>query len=192
MPDVFVISDTHFGHENICKFTDLNGNKLRPFENATEMDEVMIEKWNSRVRPNDKVYHLGDVTLNRKLAIMLRLNGTKVLIKGNHDQAKLSEYAKYFKDVRSVHLLDKYFMLSHVPIHETSLIEGYVNMHGHTHERCLASAKYLNVCVECTGYEPIELNAARAWSMLRLGREADEKKRRGYLDTFKRNADETV
>ncbi len=82
MPAVFLVSDTHFGHTGVCRFTRNDGvTKLRPWDNADEMDEEMVKRWNETVRPNDKVYHLGDVVINRKaLKIMSRLNGDKVLI----------------------------------------------------------------------------------------------------------------
>ena len=54
----FLISDTHFGHANICVFTKSDGTKVRPFNSADEMDEVMIERWNAMVGKDDKVYHL--------------------------------------------------------------------------------------------------------------------------------------
>ena len=81
MPAVFLVSDTHFGHAGVCRFTRNDGvTKLRPWDNSDEMDEFMVEAWNERVRPNDKVYHLGDVVINRKsLGIMRRLNGDKVV-----------------------------------------------------------------------------------------------------------------
>jgi calcineurin-like phosphoesterase family protein len=67
MPAVFLVSDTHFGHAGVCRFMRNDGcTKFRPWDNADEMDEAMIEAWNERVRPNDKVYHLGDVVINRK------------------------------------------------------------------------------------------------------------------------------
>ena len=85
MPASWLISDTHFGHEKTCTvFTREDGSPLRPFSCAEEMDEFMVKAWNERVRPNDKVYHLGDVVINRKfLHILSRLNGSKVLIRGN-------------------------------------------------------------------------------------------------------------
>jgi len=62
MPSVFLVSDTHFGHAGVCRFTRNDGvTKLRPWDNAEEMDEAMVAAWNERVKPNDKVYHLGDV-----------------------------------------------------------------------------------------------------------------------------------
>ena len=96
MPAVFLVSDTHFGHLGVCKFTRNDGvTKLRPWDNPDEMDEFMVEAWNERVRPNDKVYHLGDVVINRRaLSTMSRLNGDKVLIRGNHDIFRDDEYRK--------------------------------------------------------------------------------------------------
>lgn len=49
------IADTHFNHENIIKYCD------RPFSNTKEMNEYIIQKWNSVAKEDDVVYHLGDV-----------------------------------------------------------------------------------------------------------------------------------
>ena len=98
MPRVFLVSDTHFGHKGVCHFLREDGEtKLRPWDTPEEMDEAMVEYWNETVRPNDRVYHLGDVVINRKaLSILHRLNGDKVLIKGNHDIFKLHDYTAHF------------------------------------------------------------------------------------------------
>ena len=63
MSNIWLISDTHFGHENILNFIDSRtGLKVRPgFANVDEMDECMVENWNSVVKKGDKVWHLGDV-----------------------------------------------------------------------------------------------------------------------------------
>ena len=56
MPSVFLVSDTHFGHTGVCRFTRNDGvTKLRPWTDPEEMDEAMVKAWNERVRPNDKV-----------------------------------------------------------------------------------------------------------------------------------------
>lgn len=164
MSDTFLISDTHWSHSNFLNFLDEAGNKIRPFISVEEMDEYMIEKWNSVVRPNSKVYHLGDVCFNKKTLdiIMPRLNGTKVLIKGNHDNLKLTQYQEYFKDVRASHQLDKY-VLTHIPLHPDHMgrwADG--NIHGHLHQlRVMKDGvedlRYINVSVECINYTPIPL-----------------------------------
>ena len=58
MSKLFFTSDHHFGHKNILKFSN------RPFTNVQEMDEIMIQKWNEKVQPEDEVYHLGDFGLS--------------------------------------------------------------------------------------------------------------------------------
>ena len=104
------------GIAGVTVFTNDDGSKLRPWDTTEEMDEAMIEKWNATVRPKDKVYHLGDVVINRKaLPTLQRLNGDKVLIKGNHDIFRLEEYTPYFRDIRGVGTLDG-FVLTHVPL----------------------------------------------------------------------------
>ena len=134
MPAVFLVSDTHFGHTGVCRFTRNDGiTKLRPWDDAAEMDEAMVKAWNDRVRPNDKVYHLGDVVINRRaLPILNRLNGDKVLIRGNHDIFKDADYTPYFRSLRGYHVMNG-MILSHIPIHEESLGRFGVNIHGHTH-----------------------------------------------------------
>lgn len=145
MANTFVISDTHFGHQAASTtFLKSDGTKLRPFSSAEECDQFMEEAWNRVVKPGDKVYHLGDVAMAGKhLHILDRLNGTKVLIKGNHDMEKLSVYAKYFKDVRGSHMLDK-LVLTHVPVHPGSLDRWRGNIHGHLHSYAVIAPAYIN------------------------------------------------
>ena len=174
MPAIFLVSDTHFGHTGVCKFTRNDGvTKLRPWDNADEMDEEMIKRWNETVRPNDKVYHLGDVVINRKaLKTLHRLNGDKVLIRGNHDIFRDDEYRQYFRELRAYHILNGMIM-SHIPIHTESLGRFGTNIHGHLHANrvkkiCGVNVKtntmihseeidprYHCVCVEQTDYRPI-------------------------------------
>jgi calcineurin-like phosphoesterase family protein len=134
MPAVFLVSDTHFGHTGVCRFTRNDGvTKLRPWDDPDEMDEEMIRRWNDRVRPNDKIYHLGDVVINRKaLKTLARLNGDKVLIRGNHDIFRDDEYREYFRELRAYHVMNG-TILSHIPLHPESLGRFGVNIHGHLH-----------------------------------------------------------
>ena len=162
MPSVFLVSDTHFGHAGVCRFTRRDGTKLRPWTDPAEMDEAMVKAWNDRVRPGDKVYHLGDVVINRRaLPILNRLNGDKVLIRGNHDIFKDEDYTPYFRSLRGYHVMNG-MILSHIPIHSDSLGRFGVNIHGHLHAdrvmRSLATSgvldsidtRYHCVCVEQT------------------------------------------
>lgn len=163
-PNVFLAADHHFGHLGICKFLRQDGiTKLRPWDNPEEMDEALIENHNAIVKPQDKVYFLGDVVINRKaLKTIGRLNGEKVLIKGNHDLFKLEEYTPYFKDIRASHPLDGN-ILTHIPIHPASLSRWKMNIHGHLHagtvkyENGANDEKYLCVSMEHIQFKPIAL-----------------------------------
>ena len=108
MPSVFLYSDPHFGHQGVCKFMRNDGvTKLRPWDTAEEMDEHLVKVYNERVKPNDKIYFLGDVVINRKaLPTLARLNGDKVLIRGNHDIFRDDEYRKYFRELRAYHVMN--------------------------------------------------------------------------------------
>ena len=175
MPAVFLTSDTHFGHAGVCKFThpDDETVKLRPWDDPDEMDEEMIRRWNDTVRPNDKVYHLGDVVINRKaLKTLARLNGDKVLIRGNHDIFRDDEYRDYFRELRAYHVMNG-LILSHIPVHEASLGRFGCNIHGHLHASRVRKARgvdartgeilygteidprYWCACVEQTDFAPI-------------------------------------
>ena len=161
MPSVFLVSDTHFGHKGVCHFLRDDGvTKLRPWDDPAEMDEEMIELWNETVKPTDKVYHLGDVVINRKaLQTLYRLNGDKVLIKGNHDIFKLHDYTEHFRDIRGYHVMNN-MILSHIPVHAESKGRFKANIHGHTHANRVKvqgtiDPWYHCVCVELTSYRPI-------------------------------------
>ena len=133
MPSVFLVRDTHFGHTGVCRFLRDDGSKLRPWDDPNEMDEDMVRRWNDRVGPKDKVYHLGDVVINRKaLGTLRRLNGDKVLIRGNHDIFRDDEYREYFRELRAYHVMNG-MILSHIPVHSDSLGRFGVNIHGHLH-----------------------------------------------------------
>ena len=161
MPSVFLVSDTHFGHLGVCKFTRNDGvTKLRPWDSPEEMDEEMVKRWNETVKPTDKVYHLGDVVINRKaMGIMRRLNGDKVLIRGNHDIFRDDEYREHFREIRAYHVMNG-MILSHIPIHPESLGRFGTNIHGHTHANRVMNGKVIDVryhcvCVEQTDFRPI-------------------------------------
>jgi calcineurin-like phosphoesterase family protein len=161
MTKTWLISDTHFGHEGVTRFLREDGTKLRPFSTVEEMDEVMITKWNSVVSPEDRIYHLGDIAMNRRsISVLGRLKGRKVLIKGNHDIFKLKDYVDYFDDVRAYSILEG-CLLSHMPVHPQSLRRFGCNIHGHlhfgrvVHEDGSNDLRYHNISVEMTNFSPI-------------------------------------
>ena len=174
MPSVFLVSDTHFGHLGVCKFTRKDGvTKLRPWDSPEDMDEAMIKAWNERVKPTDKVYHLGDGVINRKaISTLARLNGDKVLIRGNHDIFRDDEYRQYFRELRAYHVMNG-LILSHIPVHEASLGRFGCNIHGHLHANRVMKVRgvdaqtgeilysdeidprYWCACVEQTDFAPI-------------------------------------
>lgn len=163
MSDTFLISDTHFGHEKTCTtFKRSNGSPLRPFANADEMNEEMVRRWNAVVRPNDKVYHLGDVVINRKfLPILDRLNGKKRLVRGNHDIFPTKDYLKYFDEIYGVRVLAD-MILSHIPLARDCITERFnVNVHGHLHANSMDDDRYICVCVENINYMPISIDDVR-------------------------------
>ena len=182
MSDIWVISDTHFHHANILNFLDENGELIRgkQFSTVDEMDECMLENWNSVVKPGDKVYHLGDVQMGNKehfTKFWSRLNGTKRLIVGNHDDIKFMATGDFFKEVYMWRLLSEFgLLLTHAPIHENSLYrypkkddvnswdkpkEELLNIHGHIHQNPSPEGRYRCVCVEQINYTPINIEELR-------------------------------
>lgn len=149
---IWLISDTHFGHENIIRYCG------RPFANAADMDEAIVERWNAVVQPSDHVYHLGDVCMRKpSLAIVGRLNGKKRLIRGNHDILDTKDYLKAgFQEIHGVRVLDG-VLFSHFPVHPGSLGRFAANAHGHIHQQPAPEGRYLNLCVEWTDYRPVPL-----------------------------------
>lgn len=170
MSNTFLISDHHFSQLSIITFKRDDGSKLRDFNSIKEMNDHMISAWNSVISNNDKVYYLGDLCNNAHTLdeVMPQLNGRrKILIKGNHDTLKVSQYIKYFDDIRAYHVLDK-LVLSHVPVHPESLSRYRGQIHGHTHFRNVkfpngeTDPRYFNVSVENLNYIPVSFDFIRS------------------------------
>lgn len=165
---VFIISDTHFGHENIIRYCN------RPFSSVEEMDRVMIENWNRVVGKDDLVLHLGDFCFYRRKTkvseLVGKLNGRKLLIMGNHDNHSEQFYRDCgFHTVSRFPILwDSFYLLSHAPLklsETTPLLLNtyglfpYLHFYGHVHN----DSKYIDtltskcVSVERIGYTPMFL-----------------------------------
>lgn len=141
---------------------------MRPFSSVGEMDEFMVAQWNGVVKPQDKVYHLGDIVVKgQDPSIIGRLLGHKRAVLGNHDHLDPAIYAKYFEKVCGARELD-HIMLTHIPIHPQSFagkVRGNVHGHLHNNQHRLAGElpcpPYLNVSVECVDYTPVNMDDVR-------------------------------
>lgn len=162
MSDTWYTADHHFGHKNIIKYCN------RPFFDADEMDEMLIQKWNSRVKSNDLVYHLGDFTLgnvNIFKSYEDRLNGNIIFIPGQHDwnwfkkqyggwKNRLVSTKMYYKGERII------IVLCHYPLRswDGSNYDS-IHLHGHSHGNLPRLPRTLDVGVDCHDFYPINLDA---------------------------------
>lgn len=164
--NIWVTSDTHFNHANILKFEDKSGKPVRPFTSVEEMNQTMIDNWNSLVKPGDKVYHLGDVFFGSKeefKSLWPKLNGRKRLVVGNHDDVKFLAAGGFFDKI-SMWRRFEHLLFTHVPVHPSTLTEGrfdraaMINVHGHIHQNPSPEGPYRCVCVEQTYYKPVHID----------------------------------
>ena len=155
---IYFIADTHFNHENIIKYCK------RPFNNIQEMNEYIIQKWNSVVKKEDTVYHLGDVgfgTTEMLKGLLNRLNGTKILLRGNHDFKRgLNGWKEIgFSEVYRKRIELGNLILTHVPIELED--KDIINVFGHIHNKPLDDRfnKDNHICVSCDviDYTPITI-----------------------------------
>ena len=156
MARVFFTSDLHFGHENLCQ-------GLRNMD-AESCFALIAFKWNRVVTKRDIVYVLGDITMEKHQNIehyLSRLNGTIVVVGGNHDTRRCcAEYQRLGITVMGA-LEYKGFICTHIPVHprEAALYRG--NIHGHLHRQddidnpCYLGDRYFNVNTEFFDYTPI-------------------------------------
>ena len=81
---LFFTSDQHYSHNRILELVP-----SRPYESLSHMHEALIANHNQRISPEDTIIMLGDVVMGPKAEtipkIIPRLNGTKILLLGNHD-----------------------------------------------------------------------------------------------------------
>lgn len=173
---IWFTADSHFGHKNIIKYCD------RPYDSVEEMDRDLIENWNDLVGPDDEVYHLGDFSLDFKIAsqVLPLLNGQKHLIAGNHDLCHSSNggsaYIRRYleagfatvKEETSLTILGQIVRLCHLPYFDPDDIDsrlpeykpdddGSWLLHGHVHLRWQQNQKQINVGVDVWDYAPVSL-----------------------------------
>jgi len=182
MSNVFFSSDHHFSHRNIIKYSKrlifcndeekeiiLNGseddkkNLKISDESVKRMDEGLIERWNSVVKPNDTIYHLGDFCFNNFDNIFPRLNGKIIFIEGNHD--KLSEeqkakFAGYHKILETVIFHQRITMCHYCMKVWNKSHAGSWHLWGHSHGSLPDDPNSLSidVGVDCHHYYPISFH----------------------------------
>lgn len=166
VPDIWVTSDGHHGHNKIIELCD------RPFKDGQEMDEVLIQKWNAKVKPNDLIIHTGDAFLcktKRMQYIASRLNGRKILVRGNHDHFTNKKYFDNgFKPY--TYFFFENFLFSHYPQNEQGLLLAKEyglagNVHGHVHNNLegLNPEVHFCACVENHDYSPVHIDTIKAF-----------------------------
>jgi len=151
---IFITSDHHWFHANIIKYCN------RPFKNVIDMNFIMRYRWNEVVSKDDIVIHLGDFALLSKTGCMLStlrdmLNGTIIIIKGSHDVSKKKLAEAGFIVGSNPMYIGKY-ILSHVPLADSEIPKGMINIHGHIHEKATRGER-INICVEHTNYYPVNI-----------------------------------
>jgi len=160
MGKVWLISDNHFNHQKIIEYCN------RPFKTVEQMNEEMIKKWNSVVKEDDKIYHLGDFGFGSKeqiANIVSKLNGRIFLILGNHD----NHTPQWYRDcgIKEVYdypvIIRDFIVLSHAPqpfIYDSRT--PYVNFFGHVHDSEMFEtygARHFCACVERHDYKPVNI-----------------------------------
>lgn len=150
---LYTISDLHLGHNNIIRYCD------RPFSCSNEMDQSLIERWNRAVTPSDTVIYVGDLSLSHTVhprEYLRRLNGIKVMIRGNHDRQLAGP-------VNGLHLHygDERLFFTHYPSGD-AIPEGFAGwiIHGHVHDNMPffdRKTRRINVSCEVVDYRPVSL-----------------------------------
>lgn len=153
---IFFTSDMHFDHANIIKICN------RPFKDVDDMNNSIISNWNKTVGKDDTVYILGDITMgkskNKIDGILSKLNGTKIIIKGNHDKDSIANYT-YLEESFVVDNENYKFVMFHYPIEDwNGKYKNTIHVHGHTHsEKKSNMNNRYNVSVEANEYKPVSI-----------------------------------
>ena len=152
-----LIADTHFGEDNILRYEN------RPFENTDQMDAELISRWNTAVNSSDTVFLLGDFGAEGyESEVLSKLNGTKILIKGNHDTKSNETYRGFgFAEVYDFPIIVQgFWILSHDALYINENMP-YANLFGHVHNSPIVrdySNQHYCVSAERINYTPIEFD----------------------------------
>ena len=162
---IWTTSDQHFNHKNILKYEPTS----RPFETVEEMNKVLIERWNSVVKPKDMVIHCGDLFMgipDEIDRILPQLNGNITLVEGNHDtKPRIEKYIQHgVKVVKSFvyEFHNKAFIFLHDPasiVFEDMYDEDLIFCYGHVHHNAPQGFVHntIHVGVDTNNLTPVSL-----------------------------------
>ena len=155
---VYFTSDQHFGHAAARSFYG------RPFSSITEMDRVMIDRWNAVVKPGDELWHLGDFAVRqsaeRVASLLKMLNGRKHLVTGNNDDSAVTKCDGWqsVQPYAEVTVDRKKLVLCHYPFRTwRDMGKGVINLHGHSHGRLNSLPRQFDVGVDVWDFRPVVL-----------------------------------
>lgn len=174
---IWFTSDLHLGHEAVIRMQN------RPFQDAAEMNNTLIHNLNECVKPDDKLYILGDVshhiTPEESNALIKRIHGKKYLVFGNHDVTGDPEVCQYdtrlFQRVGNYLKINAYglnLVMMHYPMLTwPKVMAGSVMLHGHIHSgpeynaaNLKAGIRRYDIGVDANNYYPVSIEQIRAWA----------------------------
>ena len=147
MSKVFFTSDLHIGHKKIVEYT--NRGLVTTQE---DHDKWVTDLWNKQVGKNDVVYSLGDFVFNcRKLdkfkEVTSKLNGQKILIRGNHcDRDVYNKSGYQWYDLKGFHIEGQYIVMCHYAMRVWDKYHhGSWQLYGHSHGSLAGIGKQIDV-----------------------------------------------
>ena len=158
---IYFTADLHLGHNAIIYMQN------RPFDSVEKMNEQLIKNINSFVSNNDTLYILGDLchrlTVEEANKLIKKINGKKILIKGNHDKEFDENLFAGIYDYLEINVEDRDFILMHYPLRSwNKMRKGSIQLHGHIHaseeyniNNLLNGIYQYDVGVDANNYYPV-------------------------------------
>lgn len=180
MRRIWFIADTHFGDAKILQ-------QRQKYRSIAEHDRDLAERWNAFVQPHDIVYCIGDIG-NPTDGTISQLHGIKHLLIGNHEEEgytcqgeqvqnlqMLQRLQREYNSVRAYNSVYDRYMCSHLPLNQATIYDGYLNVHGHIHDKRVdsmlnaqqISPLHFNVGADVNGLAPVSIEQLdQAWDQV--------------------------
>ena len=161
---IYFTADLHLGHNAIINMQN------RPFEDVEQMNKTLIDNINCFVKPDDYLYILGDIShrinTEKSNELIKKINGKKILIKGNHDKQFDESLFIEILDYKELVYANRLFVMMHYPIRSwNKMRSGSIQLHGHIHsdENYNFTNKekgiyQYDVGVDANSYYPVSVN----------------------------------